>query len=283
MSLVVGVHGIGQQREGAKTLESVWGPAMQSGVQLAGGKLPEDALTCAFYGDLFRPPGKKSVATPRYGPGDVSDEWELEFLEALWRAAAETEPENVTAPDAQTKVRTAKSVQRALNALSHSKFFSAVAEHAMIADLKQVKAYLHDDKTRQACRARVERTVTPDTRVIIGHSLGSVIAYEALCANPDWNIGGLVTLGSPLGIANLVFNRLLPKPENGQGAAPGGARTWGNVADAGDVVALVKELKPLFAGVTTDLLVDNGAKAHFIKPYLTARETGRVILDGLGA
>jgi pimeloyl-ACP methyl ester carboxylesterase len=125
--------------------------------------------------------------------------------------------------------------------------------------------------------------VTDDTRVVIGHSLGSVIAYEALCANPGWNIGGFVTLGSPLGIANLVFDRLLPNPENGKGAAPGGARTWVNVADAGDVVALVKELKPLFAGVTADVPVDNGAEAHFIKPYLTARETGQAILDGLGA
>jgi hypothetical protein len=52
------------------------------------------------------------------------------------------------------------------------------------------------------------------------------------------------------------------------------------VADRRDVVALVKELDPLFGGVT-DLPVDNGPKAHDASPYLTSREVGRAVAAGL--
>ena len=93
--------------------------------------------------------------------------------------------------------------------------------------------------------------VDEDTWVVVGHSLGSVVAYEALCAHPEWPVRALVTLGSPLGIRNLIFERLVPAPVIGKtgklaGAWPGRAQAWTNVADAADVVALTKDLRPLF-------------------------------------
>ncbi|MBV8278676.1 MAG: hypothetical protein JO170_25920 [Verrucomicrobia bacterium] len=46
----------------------------------------------------------------------------------------------------------------------------------------------------------------PDTKVIIGHSLGSVVAYEAhLVRDP---IPLLVTIGLPLGLDTIVYPRL---------------------------------------------------------------------------
>ncbi|MFD8967974.1 hypothetical protein ACFV0C_23775 [Streptomyces sp. NPDC059568] len=54
-------------------------------------------------------------------------------------------------------------------------------------------------------------------------------------------------------------------------------KAWTNVADSGDAVALVKELAPSFGGRISDVPVHNGAKAHDVRPYLTARETGRAI------
>jgi hypothetical protein len=85
-----------------------------------------------------------------------------------------------------------------------------------------------------------------------------------------------VTLGSPLGIPNLVFDRLEPEP----GRWPN-VGTWKNIADRSDVVALVKELRPLFGVNVTDISVHNGAKAHDMRPYLTARETGKAIRHGI--
>ena len=46
-------------------------------------------------------------------------------------------------------------------------------------------------------------------------------------------------------------------------------------------MALAKELAPHFGASVTDTLVHNGAKAHDVRPYLTAAATGRAITDGL--
>jgi hypothetical protein len=56
-----------------------------------------------------------------------------------------------------------------------------------------------------------------------------------------------------------------------------------NVADAGDAVALVKDLRPLFGNSVDCYLVHNGSHAHDVRPYLTAFETGRAVLTGLAA
>ncbi len=66
------------------------------------------------------------------------------------------------------------------------------------------------------------------------------------------------------------------------GLLGGGSRV--NVADAGDVVvALVKDLRPLFGGQVADYLVHNGSHAHDVRPYLTAAETGAAIAADLAA
>jgi hypothetical protein len=249
-------------------------------VALSGADPPDEAeLAMVFYGDLFRPKGAKASGSPRYVADDVADGFEWEFLSALWVAAADG-PDAVPGPDSATKLRTPRSAQRALNALSQSRFFAGMAEHILIGFIKQVHAYLTDDNIRAAIQSRVSDVVGPGTSVLVGHSLGSVVAYEAACAHPDWHVA-LVTLGSPLGIRNLVFDRLVPRPANGRGHFPAGAQTWTNIADGGDAVALVKQLAPLFSDRIHDLPVHNGSRAHDVSPYLTAPETGEAIARGL--
>lgn len=281
MSTIVCVHGIGQQVEGEDVLLNDWIPALRDGVRRAGGEPPDpEVVSMAFYGDLFRKKGTKSRGVPPYDETDVTDEWEQALLEAWWTEAARVE-DDVPGPDDETKLRTPRLVQRALNALSHSRFFADVALKFFIADLKQVHAYLHDNDVRDRVQQLVTQAVTEETRVMVAHSLGSIVAYEALCAHPEWPVRTLVTLGSPLGIHNLIFERLLPPPENGVGAWPGGIADWTNVADGGDIVALVKELRPSFGDRVYDCVVHNGAHAHNATSYLTAEETGHAITHGL--
>jgi hypothetical protein len=283
MARIVAVHGIGQQLKGPHTLVETWLPAMRDGLQLAGAVVPAaEDLACAFYGDLFRRPGTKGVGEPWYRAADVEQGFERELLAAWWREAAATEAQ-VPGPDAKTKttLRTPDSVQRALNALSRSRFFSGLAERALIGFIKQVYRYFAEPQLRAQVGDRIATEIGPDTRVVVGHSLGSVVAYEALCAHPDWPVRKLVTLGSPLGIRNLVFDRLQPAPAGGVGAWPGGIVHWTNIADDGDVVALVKKLQLRFGQRVEDLRVHNGARAHDVSPYLTAKETGRAIATGL--
>jgi septin family protein len=62
---------------------------------------------------------------------------------------------------------------------------------------------------------------------------------------------------------------------------PGSVKKWVNIADAGDIVALEKNLKPLFNGSVEDKLVYNGSDAHSALNYLTAKETGEAIKWGI--
>ncbi|WP_040693741.1 alpha/beta hydrolase [Nocardia vinacea] len=280
MSRIVAVHGIGQQFKGPHSLSDRWLPAIADGMALAGAAVPAaEDLAFAFYGDLFRR-GGKGIGEPLYAARDVEEGFERELLEAWWQSAAALESA-VPGPDDKTKVRTPDSVQRALNALSRSAFFVGLAERALIGSVKQVHRYFSEPELRALVVERVTDAIGPDTRVLVGHSLGSVVAYEAMCAHPDWPVRTLVTLGSPLGIRNLIFDRLVPAPRDGTGAWPGAAVRWTNIADTGDVVALVKELRPTFGERVVDLRVHNGAKAHDIRPYLTAKETGRALAAGL--
>jgi pimeloyl-ACP methyl ester carboxylesterase len=283
MSKIVCVHGIGQQLKGEDSLLRDWIPAMRDGIRRAGGEPPgPDEVAMSFYGDLFRIAGTKTVGIPPYDVSDVSSDWEKAMLEEWWREAARLE-KGVPSPDAMTKLRTPRTVQRALNALSRSRFFSDLVANVFIADLKQVRDYFHNDKVRTAGVRAIDRVVSDRTRVIVAHSLGTVVAYEALAAHPEWSVRMLVTLGSPLGIRNLIFDRLNPTPVESVGIWPAGLSTWVNVVDEGDIVALVKELRPLFGSLVNDRVVHNGATAHDVRPYLTASETGDAIIRGLRA
>ena len=277
MHNIVGVHGVGQQMKGEETLRSEWLPRLKDGLTRAGFG-GEVALTCAFYGDLFRRRDVRAIGEPKFDANDIQDPDEEALIEVMWREASRVE--GLPGPDAPTRMRAPRPVQRALNALSGSKFFTGVAERALIFDVKQTFIYLKDEAIRTAAQARVEASVTGETRVIVAHSLGSVVAYETLCKHPDWPVSTFVTLGSPLGIRNLVFERLRPSPQQ-VGHWPACLSRWINIADNGDIVALVKQLQPLFEGDVQDVAVHNGSHAHNATHYLTAEETGRAIAAGL--
>jgi hypothetical protein len=282
MSRLVLVHGIGQQVKGPQTVLGEWYPALCDGLILAHGaaRLGQDEIAVGFYGDIFRLRGGRGLDSPLLDASDVTAPENQQLLRAWWEEAARTETV-VHGPDDLGRVRTPNWIQRALDALSHSAFFAGLSEHALVSSLSQVRRYFTEPATRQAIRDRVAACVTSETCVIAAHSLGSVAAYEAMCAHPEWSGISLVTLGSPLGIRNLVFDRLEPVPAQGKGHWPQCASSWTNIADSGDIVALAKTLAPLFAGPVTDMLVHNGAQAHDVRPYLTARETGVAIASGL--
>jgi hypothetical protein len=265
LSKVILVHGVGQQYLGAESLKAACAPAMRDGVSLAGGQLSAEDIAVPFFGDLFRPPGR-AVGMPDYDASDIVHEYERDLL-ALWWTQAE---------HGSSRARTPMWVQRALHAVNRMDFFVGLSERALIGSLKQVQAYFTDTDTRRRVRSRVTAAVTDDTRVLVGHSLGSVVAYEVLRTTPDLPVTTLVTLGSPLGVPNLIFDRL--EPQAGRTRV---VDHWTNIADRNDVVALVKELRPLFGDQVRDVLVHNGAKAHDLRPYLTARETGLAIIGGL--
>ena len=249
---------------------------MQDGLSRAGVEpIIGEELAIAFYGDLFRPPGN---AYAEQNAEDLDPALEEELLVPLWRAAA-TE-EGTPGPESASGTAGKGLAQRALRALNSSAFFSGLTARALVGDLRQVRSYLQEPAIRQAAQDRVAAAVGPETRVVLAHSIGSIIAYESLCAHAEWDIRMFVTLGSPLGW-RYVFDQLKPPPQDGIGSWPGSTRQWTNIADKDDIVALEKSLGTKFAGPVRDVLVDNGARAHELGPYLTATETGRAIAAGL--
>lgn len=148
----------------------------------------------------------------------------------------------------------------------------------------EVAAYLGGGPPRVRARDTVADAVRRHRpRAVVAHSLGSVVAYEALWAHPDLSVELLVTLGSPLGMRNVVFERLAPVPVRGRGARPPGVRRWINIADKDDIAAIPAALRPWFDGVERDVACDIdwldfhtvrnylgcGSANEYLKPYVT--------------
>src|SRR5450631_408216 len=253
MAEIVCVHGMAQQLKGENTLAQDWRPALLDGLIRAGYRGKEPSIDFAFYGDLFRRPGTMAAKPQQVLSDSVMDPVEEALILSWWRESSKTNT-NVMPPDAATMVRTPLSTQRALNALASAHFFAGFTQHLIRLFAKQVHLYLQDEDLRATALHRVAAQISEDTRVIVAHSLGSVVAYESLCANPDWPVHTFVSLGSPLGVPSVIFEELQPEPTDGVGVWPAGLVRWTNIADRGDVVALEKNLSKCFGERVRDLL-----------------------------
>lgn len=284
MAKVIAIHGILNQFEGAESLKAEWLPRLRDGLTAAKrdpALLHPDDLAVVFYGGVFRPEGTKGSSEPpeqqEYDPAVI------ELLTGWCEAAADQDP-SIARPSEEGPskgFRTPRSVQWLLEQLSKSKAFSALGGVNFITRMiEQVWAYFTVPGIREYALDAVKHRVDGQTRVLIGHSLGSVIAYEALCDNPHWNIHTFVSCGSPLGIHNVVFERLKPGPVGGIGVWPN-VRQWTNIADKGDIVALQKDLAKRFGERVRDVRVNNGWDPHSFVRYLNTREMGEAVAGGL--
>lgn len=282
MTEIVLVHGIGQQFRGSNSLQAAWLPALHDGFAAAararlavtnGAMTPTlTSVSMAYYGDLFRQPGSKGILQP--SPKDFDHPEEIDLLLMLWQAARDVDSA-VTDPADSSKARTPLAAQRALLALSNCSVLGRAADKFVMRFVKQVGAYFQDPVLREAAMARVAERITDSTKLVIGHSLGSVVAYEHLTSRQGPPLH-LISLGSPLGIPRSIVPKLATQPIQGQSLPPGIA-TWTNICDARDIVALQKNLSPTFGSAIRDLLCDNGRDAHSACNYLTAEVTGEAV------
>jgi hypothetical protein len=89
-----------------------------------------------------------------------------------------------------------------------------------------------------------------DSVLLLGHSLGSVIAYETLWElthvhHVPGKLNALITLGSPLG-TRFVQRSLLSGRAEGAARYPHNIGHWVNMTARSDTTALQARLKPLF-------------------------------------
>lgn len=309
MAEIVLVHGIDQQQKSADKLESAWLPALAGGVRDAGfadvadriwrnaGKPGSIETRMAFYGSLFLVPGQQGD-----DPAEFTSE-EAQFaqvlaLEWLKRAAGRASKRKVretgefelayVTRQMGTEQGAGSVVRGAIGSLGKISWFApfgmGFAERFVNRSLAQVTRYLTNDTIRSAALESVFKLIGPETKILIGHSLGSVIAYEAahLMNKP---LPLLLTLGSPLGLQTIVYQRLRPQPPR----FPPAVRRWVNIADRDDFIAAEPDLGGLFhAGIPASAsfeggyTVDNGADPHNSDFYLGKAQIGREVGEMFG-
>lgn len=255
------MHGIGNysyHREGgAPILAAEWAANLRQG-------LPEAKfdLDVAFYAPhLHR-------GTPQGGADDLepeAQEFIVEWVEQL----------HFSVPQGPRTVR----ARQALDWLTRK--FGPAARTFAVAFCREVHTYLAkpDSPRRAAARATVAEAIEkhrPD--VVVAHSLGSVVTYEALWAHPGPEVELLVTLGSPLAMPGVVLPRLVP----GADGRPPRVRHWLNLADIGDLIAIPRTgLRPHFPGVAEDVNVVIGEwEFHRVGAYLRTAEVARAVIFG---
>lgn len=282
---VLGIHGIAQQFTSGPQLTRMWTDALRGGLEAAGLRSTADTLAdgdvrVAYFGGLFRPEKAMAGGAPPYTANDVRPGDETELLAALYAEAVRLDPSLGPQPEHMAAGRAA--VQVMLDRMARSRTLAGVAQRVFIGDLKQVLRFLHDPVIKELVLTRVHAEVNAQTKVVIGHSLGSVVAYEYLCREAPPSVETLVTIGSPLGIPNMVFDRLTPTPTDGAGSWPRGLSSWVNVSDLNDFVALRKKLSGVFPPLTgrapvRDLTVDNGSAPHAADRYLNSEQVGHAV------
>lgn len=279
MARIVCVHGIGQEVKGPETLLKDWRSALRDGMRIAKvppAELPPDAsIEVAFFGDLFRH-DTKAHSDPPYQLADIDQGFEEDLLRTWAEAARDQGLEEQV-----TKAWAPQSVQWLAMALLNIPYFAQLTDLLLVGALKQLRSYMTDATRRVQVKERLALLIQPDTELIIAHSLGSIVAYEVLCQAHLPARPALITLGSPLGLRKLVFDRLEPAPVGDQGWWPQHAASWTNIADSHDIVASEKYLCTLFGARVNDILVNNGARAHDIVPYFTSAHTGKAVYGAL--
>ncbi|MGA9855629.1 MAG: hypothetical protein WBR29_10170 [Gammaproteobacteria bacterium] len=155
-------------------------------------------------------------------------------------------------------------------------------------------------------RAVVKRRLAPLIEqgaeiMLVGHSLGSVIAYDMLWElsrrdrNP-WHCPLLLTLGSPLGMF-YIQRRLLGHGERGARRYSDNIGRWINIAANGDVIAtdrhlandfrrmrkygLVSSIEDIAAGVHSCFGTGEGPNAHRCFGYFFHPLVAKLIADWL--
>jgi len=119
--------------------------------------------------------------------------------------------------------------------------------------IEETRRYFEDaDGVATRIRRQVKDTLRPlweqgCSLMIVGHSLGSVIAYDTLWElswqdGAPWHVDRLLTLGSPLGMF-YVQRRLRGHRERGPRRYPANVRHWTNVSAGGDLMALDRHLR----------------------------------------
>ncbi|MFE0449250.1 hypothetical protein [Streptomyces fungicidicus] len=310
------VHGIGGIRDAAEERRE-WLAALAEGARRAGHADAVTGLTrgwltetrFADYSDLFADAGAQG------GPAGELDAEDARFLERLvaalidelGRQSAERDDRRSLSviEDARAQLPRAdeqaqgigaplRVLGRVLTTLLQLPGMRQGTQWAsglpLLWHLAQVGRYLNrrepDGSGRPLdlrARRRVLEGVDPRRPlVVIAHSLGSVVAFEALHDHPG-RVPLFVTLGSPLATATAVLQRIVPQPPR----TPAPVERWLNFWDRDDIVVgrprLKDWMRPSASGVlpVTDRVDSDGLWVHTATKYLRHAAVAGPVVEAL--
>ncbi|SOD90331.1 hypothetical protein SAMN06272765_6438 [Streptomyces sp. Ag109_G2-15] len=316
---LVFVHGIGKLR-GSEDERRDWLEALAQGARRAGHSDAVSGLTqgwlaearFANYSDLFT---DAEAQGPQAAEAWELDEEQAEFLEEfvetlldeLGRQAAEQGDRRASAviEDARAQLPRFDDQAQGVGALFRvlGRVLTTVlqlpglrqgAQWAsglpLLSHLSQVGRYLDRREADGAgrtldarIRERVLRGTDPERPlVVVSHSLGTVVAFEALRDYPG-QVKLLLTLGSPLATAAAVLQRLVPQPPR----TPHRVERWLNFWDRDDVVVgrprIQNWMLPNASGVlpVTDRVDSDGLWVHTATKYLRQPAVAGPLVEAL--
>lgn len=281
------VHGRSQGGKDPVKLKSKWLAAFDKGLQKNGLTIPSGVeIDFPFYGDRldefvrrFELPADPAVAPKGSGAFDDYAAFRAQVAQEMQARAgisdAEVRSEMRPAPEADKGMQNWEWVQAIVRLLD--RHVTGVSRTTIEVFLRDVFLYTQRDVVRDAIDAIVAEMFTADTAVVVGHSLGSVVAYNILKAQAR-KVLLYVSVGSPLAI-RAVRKTLTPLSN------PTGAKGWYNAYDPKDIVALYPLDKDNFdvaPEITNNGTVHNWTdNRHGIVGYLDDQNVAKVVLAGL--
>ena len=282
------VHGRGQGEFDARDLLDLWLQSLSIGIgPKHEGVLKDADIDLPFYGARLDELLRDVAGLPKFPQRDRENSPQLREFEHFQHAHVREVQERHgltdeklealgNRPGQAPEIRGLPWVHSILRALDKIPGLSGEMLERLTHD---VWLYMRDGSVRSSINTIVEAALVPGSQVIvIGHSFGSVIAYDILRQRDDIRVPLFVTLGSPLGIHSIRsgFEPL---------CHPACVGKWLNAFDRRDLIAMYP-LDPLTFPVDPPVInydnVENRTtNAHGIFGYLSDPMVAGAILDAL--
>jgi hypothetical protein len=266
MTTLVCIHGRGQFGKDPAELKRKWAAGLNFGLTAAGRKtVNPDKLVLPFYGDLLE--AKKIQAVQSGASIDLesaSAVRDQHISPLMPEKVAQVESDLLKIPGAR----------RLLQLIADR---TDVDQELIQAYLTDVAVYYRFARNEVLELIRAELPGGDEPIVLLGHSLGSVVAHDLLqdAALRDRTML-FFTAGSPLGLQACYKNLLAGGPVHPK------VKAWASTFDADDFVALGHPIAPIYGQPLEDLRVDNPPnKAHSIEQYLSHDRVAGRIADAL--
>ncbi len=282
------VHGRGQGGKNAADLKATWIGTLRKGYEAAHLTYPESLeVDFPYYGDaLDARVAKSELPLPRSivpkGAGESSpyEDFVRESLREM-KESASISDDAVTAeagpiPVAEKGIANWALTQAILRLIDNR--FRGVSAYSIDSFLRDVFLYVTNRSVANEINAIVTGMLTDEPTVVVGHSLGTVVAYNVLANTPTLKLRRFITVGSPLGLKT-ISSRL------GVLQYPPADFAWYNAYDDGDVVALNPLRDPYFKTMPAvdnyDGINNDTDNQHGIIGYLNDATVARAIDEAL--